>query len=564
MAYFLKTTHKNKGDYIQIYESFREPGFSSPRHKCFKTLGYVADLVSDEIPDPVAHYRGIVKSMNEERNLKKRQEKEQQISDVSPLKCLGYFPASAIMKRLDIQSDIELLQTDRRFEYNVFAVLEDMVYARLINPCSKHKTLETVIPSLWSHSSCSYDQLRSALEFLGERYEKIVEAFAFHTKETYDLDTSSVLFDCTNFYFEIDREDLWRRKGPSKENRKDPILGMGLLLDKNAVPVGMHLYPGNQSEIPEIRQIINKLKSQQNISGRTIQVADKGLNCAQNVIEALDHGDGYLFSKSIKKMDGKYRDKILTSEGFQDVFDAKGKLKYSVKSWIEPIEYEYTDKNGRTYKKTVDEKRVLTYNPKLAKKQRLELDKEVERARRCCFSQAKKREFGDSIKFASIKSKDGSKAVYEIDDEKVKEAGKCCGYNMLITSELDVEDTKIYDQYHQLWRIEETFKCLKSELDARPVYLRDIERIKGHFLVCYIAVLLERLFQFKVLDGKFESHQIYDFFREFKVVEINSHRIMNVSRTSSLIEYMANEYTLPLTNLYLKPSDIKKVLERAL
>lgn len=135
---------------------------------------------------------------------------------------------------------------------------------------------------------------------MGEEYEKLVEILAAATDDNFILDSSRSYFDCTNYYFEIDKESTLQKRGPSKENRRDPIVGMGLLLDAQMLPVGMKIFPGNESEKPVMRDLIHDLKSRNNIKGRTIQIADKGLNCAKISIEAIDNGDGYLFSKSVK------------------------------------------------------------------------------------------------------------------------------------------------------------------------------------------------------------------------------------------------------------------------
>jgi len=121
--------------------------------------------------------------------------------------------------------------------------------------------------------------------------------FTVGTGETYGIDTSETYFDSTNFYFEIDREDDFRRKGPSKENRRDHIVGLGLLLDRNQIPIGMEMYPGNESEKPVLMDVISILKERNNIAGRTIHFADKGLNCAKNIAFSRKNGDGYLIPR---------------------------------------------------------------------------------------------------------------------------------------------------------------------------------------------------------------------------------------------------------------------------
>ena len=155
---------------------------------------------------------------------------------------------------------------------------------------------------VWVCILLSLNQIYSGLSYIGNEYEKIIEIYNHQINRNFPFDTSKTYFDCTNFYFEIDYEDALRRKGPSKENRKDPIVGMGLLLDANQIPMGMKLYPGNESEKPVIRDVINDLKKRHNINGKTIRVADTGLNCAENIIHALKEGDGYIFSKSVKQL----------------------------------------------------------------------------------------------------------------------------------------------------------------------------------------------------------------------------------------------------------------------
>lgn len=142
------------------------------------------------------------------------------------------------------------MQTATDFRFNVFDMLSALIYARGVHPCSKSRTYDEVIPKLFGKYDFSLDQLYSGLEYIGSEYEKIIEIYNHQIELTYKFDTSHTYFDCTNFYFEIDREDDFRHKGPSKENKTEPIVGMGLLLDAHQIPIGMKMYPGNESENP--------------------------------------------------------------------------------------------------------------------------------------------------------------------------------------------------------------------------------------------------------------------------------------------------------------------------
>jgi transposase len=147
-----------------------------------------------------------------------------------------------------------------------------------------------------------------------------------------------------------------------------------------------------------------------------------------------------------------------------------------------------------------------------------------------------------------------------MNDTAIENARKLAGYNMLVTSELKMSDLEIYKAYHNLWRIEESFRVMKSELDARPVYLQKEETITGHFLICYLAVLLTRLLQFKVLENKFCSEEIFTFIRDFRIAKISDRKYMNLARSNVFIKELTKKTGLPLTSYFLSNGQIKKML----
>ena len=384
MAYFLKKTNNKKGTYLQIYSSFYDPERRHTAHKAYKPIGYVHELQAKGIDDPISFYKEEVIRLNQEANAAKAAKKAKQISDDSPEKLIGYFPMKNINDKLSVKKYIDLMQTATDFRFNVFDMISALVYARLVQPCSKSKTYDEVIPKLFESYDFSLNQLYDGLEYIGCEYEKIIEIYNHQIQQMYQFDTSHTYFDCTNFYFEIDREDDFRKKGPSKENRKEPIVGLGLLLDANQIPIGMKLFPGNQSEKPVIRNIIDDLKKRNSVSGRTIQIADKGLNCAENIFHALKNGDGYIFSKSVKMLPETEKTWVLLPNNYRDVKNAAGETLYRIKECVDEFEYKFTESETGSLKKfRITEKRIVTFNPKLAKKQIYEINKEVEKIISC-------------------------------------------------------------------------------------------------------------------------------------------------------------------------------------
>ena len=566
MAYFLKKSNYKKGTYLQIYESFYDPERKGGAHRSYKALGYVHELQAKGIEDPVTFYQEEVIKLNQELNAAKNANKRRQISDDSPEKLIGYFPLKNINDRLSVKKYIDLMQTATDFRFNVFDMISSLVYARLVHLCSKAKTYEEVIPKLFDTYDYSLNQLYDGLEYIGCEYEKIIEIYNHQIGQIYSFHTSHTYFDCTNFYFEIDREDDFRRKGPSKENRKEPIVGMGLLLDANQIPMGMKLYPGNESEKPVLRNIIDDLKKRNSISGKTIQVADKGLNCAENIIHALKSGDGYIFSKSVKLLPETEVTWVLLDNDYCDVTDKNGNLLYRIKECVDDFTYTTTDSEGKKRKVQLPEKRVATFNPKLAEKQRLEIKKQVEKAISLKTAKAKKSEYGDCAKYVTFittdkkgNETDGAvKAV--LNEDVINKSLKLAGYNLLVSSETKMSATEIYSAYHNLWRIEESFRIMKSQLEARPVYLQKEDTITGHFLICYLAVLLTRLLQFKVLKNEHCSEELFDFIHDFRVAKISDKKYINLTRATSFIKEFASLTGLPLTSYFLSDGEIKKVL----
>ena len=566
MAYFLKKTNNKKGIYLQIYESFYDPERGHTAHRSYKPIGYVHELIESGIDDPVSFFQEEVLMLNQKRNEEKNAAKEKQISEETPEKLLGYFPLKNINDGLGVKNYIDLMQSVTGYKFNVFSLISALVYSRAVFPCSKSRTFEEVIPRLFETYDFSLSQIYSCLEYIGSEYEKIIEIYNHQIQQRFSFDTSRTYFDCTNFYFEIDKEDDFRRKGPSKENKKEPIVGMGLLLDAHQVPVGMKLFPGNESEKPVIRSIIDDLKKRNHISGKTIQVADKGLNCAENILHALKAGDGYLFSKSVKQLPETEKTWVLLKNDYRNITNKKGEVLYCIKECVDDFSYTVTDKNGKRRTFQLREKRVVTFNPGLAKKQVHEINRQIERARALKACQAKKSEYGDCAKYVTFitadkkgKETDGKVKVI-MNDEAIKKNLELAGYNLLVTSETDMSGSEIYSTYHQLWRIEESFRIMKSQLDARPVYLQKEETITGHFLICYLTVLLTRLLQIKVLGNDPCSEELFNFFHDFRAAKVADRKYINLTRKSDFITSFAARTDLPLTSYFLSESQIKKML----
>jgi len=321
------------------------------------------------------------------------------------------------------------------------------------------------------------------------------------------------------------------------------------------------MYPGNESEKPYIRKLVTDLKQRYNISGRTIQVADKGLNCGQNIYEAIKNKDGYVFSKSVhgKNLNEIEKKWVLLDSGYEIVNDENGQPLYKIKECVDDFEYKF-EIDGKKYKYKFREKRVVSYNYALAKKQQAEIRKQADKAKSLtAIKTIKREEYGDLVKYINF---DGTCTLNE---DKVKEDMDLAGYNMIVTSEIDKSAQEIYDIYHGLWRIEESFRITKSYLDARPVYLQKKESIYGHFLICYLALVILRLLEFKVFKGKLNTYEIIDFIRDYSVTKAINDIYINTAHQSKALDVIKKELSLPfLDNSFLDTKNISVVLKAKL
>lgn len=576
MAYYLRQDKKKKGIYLQMYEAYWDKEKKQPRSRNVESFGYVSDLISDEIVDPISYYQEYVKKRNDEHETFIANSTRPRAFSSQVEKNIGYFLIYTLLLELNVKETIDILASSKRFQFELYDMIAQLIYARILYPCSKSKTVSSIFPRLYHSVSISEDQVYDGCAFIGESYKKYIELFNHCYEKYYKRDFSNVFFDCTNYYFEIDLPKDDKQKGPSKENRHDPIIGQALLLDRDLVPVAMQMYPGNESEKPYIRSIIQEMKKRYKVSGKTVQVADKGLNCARNIYAAvIEENDGYIFSKSIH---GKGLSKIekqwLLLENDANVYtdykDKNGNILFRLKSCVDTFSYSFKELDVETKEEkvitfSVKEKRIVSYNPSLAQKQKAEIMKMVDKA--INYTTLKKMtqdDLGDSAKYIQIinTDKDGKKVkpVIEINQAKIDEDLKYAGYNLLVTSEINMEPLEVYNTYHNLWKIEESFRITKSYLDARPVYVQKKETIYGHFLICYLSLFLLRVLEIKCFKNEINSYDLVNFIRDFRVVDIGDGTYINISQNQAINEKIKKITGMSnLDALYLTEKEINNI-----
>ena len=568
MTYFLKkSTPSKRGLYLQIYQSFYVPG-KGGRNKSFKAIGYVDDLLKQGITDPFAYAQALVNQLNREAGSKK----EVLIGDASINKNLGYFLLKAMLDYLDIDTTLLLMSSNKKFQFKLSDFVRSMIYAQVVNPGSKHNAFERVFPNIYASKSFSYEQILNTINYIGQDFQKFIELFNHQIDLKWKRHLHRSYFDCTNYYFEVDLPFEDKQFGPSKEERHLPIISQALLLDEEQIPLAMNMFPGNESEKPQIRKTIDDLKQRFDITSKIVQVADKGLNCARNIYAAtVEARDGYIFSKSVHGSNLAKIEKewLLLDNEFnvwKDVHDTNGHLIYRYKEVIDTFQYKFKDDHDKEVIFSVKEKRVVTFNPALAKKQQAQINKQIDKAKAIMsFKQFQKDTYGAAVKYVNFLNHDVQgeiiKPVTQLNLKKINEDLSFAGYNLLVTSEYNKSAPEIYEAYHGLWRIEESFKIMKTYLEARPVYLQNKESIYGHFTICYLALTILRLLELKVFNDEIPVGQIVDFIRNYNITETSEGSFINNAMKSSTLDAVQKRLGLSkLSNLHLKKKDVDNIL----
>lgn len=503
--YLRKAFNKKTGrTYLSIVHGYRDKETKTTKAKVIKSIGYLDEL-EKEYDDPIAYFTEEAKRMDEKR-----------ITDNAPLsftitrnellsidsvnrKNFGYAALSKIYHELELHTFFINRQRHSNEEYDANAIMKMLVFSRLINPCSKKKSFEDRL-RFFEKDNYSLDDVYRCLSFFDKHKENIQLWINDKIRGLYGRDTSLVYYDVTNYYFETDKIDDFKRKGVSKEHRPNPIVQMGLFMDNNAIPITYQLFPGNTNDCLTFRPNLSRIKKDYNL-GKVVVVSDKGMNTGDNIWYTLSQGNGYVFSMSVRGADKELKNYVLNQDGYQWLSN-----EYKRKSRLYPRTIQVSSTQGRKMKKSIDEKQVIFYSEKYDKRAKAERAAVISKAEDLISNPGKytrATSYGASgyIKNLEYDKETGeilntSKKLY-LDWEKLREDEALDGYYVIATSEYEESDDSIIEMYRGLWKIEESFRVTKSDLEARPVYVSRDDHIEAHFLTCFIALTIARILEMK-------------------------------------------------------------------
>lgn len=355
------------------------------------------------------------------------------------------------------------------------------------------------------------DDVYRCLTYLDGNADALVSSMNASLEESRGpRDASCLYYDVTNYYFECDEEDGFRMRGVSKEHRPSPIVQMGLFLDSDGLPLGYELFPGNRNDMTTLLPAMSKAGVRDLPWGeRVVVVADKGLNTSANIAACVLDGNGYIFSQSVRKATKGLKSWVLDDAGYEE--SASGSFK--IKSRISEKAVYVAGEDGKRRRVTVPVKEVAFWSRDYFERSRRERAKVVEKSRaavaRGDLSSAAAKTSVRYAKDVPVVRETGEAASHNwvVDEERIAADEAMDGYYCIVTSEQEMDDRDVIDAYRGLWRIEESFRVMKGDLGARPVYCSTESHIRAHFLVCYIALLAMRLMQLDT-GRKYSAAQI--------------------------------------------------------
>lgn len=600
---YLHKQKKPNGDiYLSIKEKYHVPKVGA-RERTIESIGYLSKL-KDQYDDPIAHFKQRAKDLTEEsRKAKSKSIKinpnEKMSTDEDTLKNVGYGVLKEIYRQLELDRFWRWKTRNKKIQYNVDQIFRLLVFSRILYPGSKKETFDKKDVFFESFDGFTLDDVYHSLDQIAENIESLQQWIFKRSQNLSDRDMSVSYFDCTNYYFDIGRPDVdikdeggnivdkdgnhipakYRKRGPEKNKRPDPIIGMGLLMDKNGIPLAYELYPGNESEKIHMRPVLQRVKNDYSDT-RTIIVADRGLNTSDNIYFIngdnkgdINERDGYVYGQSVRGADKEFKAWVLSGGYKEDLVttDNGGTALFVHKSRIYPKEIHVNlhisdPKKPRKKAVRIDQKQMVYYSEKYARKQKADRDAMVARAEDLIahpkkydrLSAAGSRSYVKNIAFHKETGEIIEDREMTLDLEKIMEEEKYDGYYSIVTSELEMDDHELRNIYRGLAKIEDTFKISKSEFKTRPVFVWTNEHIDAHFATCFTSLVITRLLQAKT-GNRYPVGQMVESLKRYQCTQLDANYYQFLY-FDEFLETCARIFDLDLNNKYRTRQEIQRIL----
>jgi len=574
-----QSRQKNGRVYLSIEKGYRDKTTGKPKAKTVKSLGYL-DVLEKEYADPIAHFKEVARKMTEEEQALNKLTLsinmcEKLSSNTDNRKNFGYAAILKIYHDLGLDIFFNNKSRHESFQYNTNSIMILLVVSRLLRPGSKKKAFEEK-GRYFERFNFSLADLYRSLSHFSQVATELQRYLNLKITEKYGRNTKTIYYDVTNYYFEIDEGDDFRKLGFSKQKSRDPIVQMGLALDADGIPLHYELFPGNTVDKETFKPAIGEIRRNYD-TGRIIVVADMGIITGDNIfyLQGKEKGknfNGYVFSFSVRGGTKVFKDYVLSAEGYVGL-DGKPvdeNADFKAKSRVIARDINVTLPSGKKVKKTVYEKQVVFWGRKYALKARAERAEVLKKAQDLAANPqkyTKATSYGAAKYVKNLKFDKKTGEIVKVrerpvfDDAKVAEEQKYDGYYAIVTSELDMSDSEVIETYRGLWKIEETFRVTKGVLETRPVYVSLQDHINAHFLTCFIALTIMRLIQQKT-GRLYSAENIVECLNRISCS--NEHEnIYLFDYRSEISDAIGRALGIDFTNKRLRLGDIKNILAQA-
>lgn len=517
---------------------------------------------------------------------------------------IGYLYLKDIYAKLNLSDFFKSVSSDRKITYDCNKICQFLTYARILDPASKYGTYDK-LDTYYEKPQVEYQHMIRFLDILDRNSDQYLKHLFDNSENIVKLDTSVMYYDCTNYFFETEKPDEEivdevtgeiilgpRQFGISKENKTSPIVEMGLIMDRRGIPISMCIHPGNTNEqltaVPLEKEVIKMTGNK-----KFIYCADAGLG-SYNIRKFNDMGGrAYIVTQSVKKLGQEIKDIVFNDSNYRllsndDAITLKEMRTFNKKdannlSLYNDFAYkvipantamdtglyeEKVYKNGRTKKVkakgTLHQYIIVTFSRKMMEYQRTIRERQLERAKKLLrLKDPEKIKKGPNDIRRFLKNTSSDTANYVLDMDKIHEEEKYDGFYAVATN-LDDSAKDILAVAQNRYKIEDCFRIMKTNFDARPVFLRKPERIRAHFLICYTALLIYRLMECKLDDNltHVTTSNLIKTLRNMNVVNMDDMYYKSIYSGSQALDALERCFELQLNRKYYRPSDLNKIVKK--
>lgn len=541
-------------EFLYVIKDFYSKG--SRTTKIYEKLGKIEDLCDEKnmSRDEVIAW---AKEYAAELTKKDKDESIDKIIPLSPNKIIdmnsnrkfscGYLFLQCLYYQLNLNKTCRYIKDHHDFEYDINSILSNLIYSRILFPSSKRSSFD--------HASCFLEKpnyqlhdVYRALSVLAEESDYIQSELYKNSNFIKNRNTSTLYYDCTNYYFEIEEDDDFRKYGKGKEHRPNPIVGMGLFMDGDGIPLAFDLFEGNKNEQKTLKPLEEKVIKDFKLS-KFIYCSDAGLASKSNKKFNSMGERAYIITQSLKKLKKDDNEVALKHSGFMEVGGSSKRFN------IDDIDFTLDENMNKLFykeiplEKPIEERLIVTYSPKYAAYQKSIREKQIARAKKMILKSKKlkknRKNPNDPARFLERITTDenGEKIeeYYVFDEEKVLEESKYDGFYAITTNLEDDDVASILAVSERRWQIEECFRIMKTDFKARPVYLQNEDRIRAHFLTCFISLVIYRLLAYK-LDNKYTVTEILNTLRDMEMVETQYNGYIPAYKRTEITDALHNAF----------------------